>query len=140
MDDLRKLYNRWLLDLWHATPSERDSIVRETVTDDFIVHLPGQSSDERGPARMVKLVEGGSAPFSDIHMEIAVGPVVEGDLVAARWKFQASYSGGIPGADSPEGTQVNTEGMDILRARDGRFSEYWTSSDSVALLSQLGVR
>jgi hypothetical protein len=140
MDDLRQLYNRWLLDLWQAGPSEREAIARDIVTDDFFVHQGGQPDETRGPARLMKLVETGGAPFADIRMEISVGPIVEGDFVAARWVFHGSYRGGLPGADAPEGTQINVAGMDLLRAEDGRFAEYWSSSDRVDLLSQLGVR
>jgi hypothetical protein len=29
--------------------------------------------------------------------------------------------------------------MDLLRARDGRFAEYWVSSDGLQLMAQLGA-
>lgn len=138
--NLKELYSRWLLDLWHAEPSDREAIAREVVTDDFAIHQSGQPDGDGGPARLVSLVEAGSAPFSDVRLEIAVGPLVDGHLVAARWVFRGSYRGGIPGSVAAEGTEVTVEGMDLLRAQDGRFAEYWSSSDWLDLMRQLGVR
>jgi hypothetical protein len=137
--DLAALYRHWLLDLWHAPSADRETIAREVVTDDFTVRRGGQPEGPRGPARLVGLVEAGSAPFDDVRLEIAVGPLVDGDLVAARWIFRGRYNGTIPGASAPPGTQVAFAGMDLLRARDGRFAEYWTSSDGLDLMAQLGA-
>jgi hypothetical protein len=137
--DLTALYRRWLLDLWHAPPADRADIAREVVTEDFTVRRAGQPEEPRGPVRLVALVEAGSAPFDDVRLEIAIGPLVDGDLVAARWIFRGCYRGGLPGASAPAGTQVAFAGMDLLRARDGRFAEYWTSSDGLDLMAQLGV-
>jgi len=127
--DLAALYRRWLLELWHAAPADREAIARELVTEDFTVRQAGQPEEPRGPARLVGLVEAGSAPFDDVRLELAIGPLVDGELVAARWIFRGRYKGTIPGASAPVGTAVAFAGMDLLRAREGRFAEYWTSSD-----------
>jgi hypothetical protein len=137
--DLTALYRRWLLDLWHASPADRADIAREVVTEDFTVRRAGQPEEPRGPIRLVALVEAGSAPFDDVRLEIVIGPLVDGDLVAARWIFRGRYRGGLPGASAPAGTEVAFAGMDLLRARDGRFAEYWTSSDGLDLMAQLGA-
>lgn len=137
--DLAALYSRWLLDLWHAPSADREAIAREVVTDDFTVRQAGQPEEPRGPARLIAIVEAGSAPFDDVRLQIAVGPLVDGDLVAARWIFRGRYNGTMPGASAPAGTQVAFAGMDLLRARDGRFAEYWTSSDGLDLMAQLGA-
>jgi hypothetical protein len=34
---------------------------------------------------------------------------------------------------------VTFGGIDILRVQDGRFAEYWVSSDGLALMGQLGA-
>jgi predicted ester cyclase len=65
--------------------------------------------------------------------------VVEGDLVAAGWAGRGRYTGGIPGATAAAGTPVAFGGIDLLRARDGRFAEYWVSSDGLQLMAQLGA-
>jgi predicted ester cyclase len=137
--DLRRLYRRWMLELWNGDLA----VAGELVTDDFVIHqarADGAGSEElRGPAAVVQLVRDGHAPFEDLTFEIEVGPLVEGDLVAARWAGRGRYRGGLPGASAPAGTPVRFGGIDLLRARDGRFAEYWVSSDGLALMAQLGA-
>jgi predicted ester cyclase len=68
---------------------------------------------------------------------VEVGPVAEGDLVAARWIGHGSYKGGMRGATAPAGTRVSFSGHDLLRVEDGRFAEYWVISEAEQLLAQL---
>jgi predicted ester cyclase len=137
--DLRQLYRRWMLELWNGDLS----VATELVTGDFVIHQAragGAGSEERrGPEAVVQMVRDGHAPFDGLTFEIEVGPVVEGDLVAARWAGRGRYRGGLPGASAPAGTPVRFGGIDLLRARDGRFAEYWVSSDGLALMAQLGA-
>jgi predicted ester cyclase len=137
--DLRQLYRHWMLELWNGDLS----VATEIVTGDFVVHqarADGASSEEtRGPEAVVRMVREGHAPFDGLTFEIEVGPVVEGDMVAARWVGRGRYRGGLPGATAPAGTPVAFGGMDLLRARDGRFAEYWVSSDGLQLMAQLGA-
>ncbi len=137
--ELRRLYRRWMLELWNGELA----VATELVTDDFVIHqarADGAGSDERrGPEAVVQLVRDGHAPFDGLTFEIEVGPVVEGDLVAARWAGRGRYRGGIPGATAAAGTPVAFGGIDLLRARGDRFAEYWVSSDGLALMGQLGA-
>jgi predicted ester cyclase len=137
--ELRRLYRRWMLELWNGDLA----VAVELVTDDFVIHqarADGAGSDERrGPEAVVQLVRDGHAPFDGLTFEIEVGPVVEGDLVAARWAGRGRYRGGMPGATAAAGTPVAFGGIDLLRARGDRFAEYWVSSDGLALMGQLGA-
>ena len=137
--DLGRLYRRWMLELWNGDLS----VAAEIVTGDFVVHqarADGAASEElRGPEAVLRMVREGHAPFEGLAFEIEVGPVVEGDLVAARWVGRGRYRGGMPGATAPAGTAVEFGGIDLLRARDGRFAEYWVSSDGLQLMAQLGA-
>jgi predicted ester cyclase len=137
--ELRRLYRRWMLELWNGDLA----VATELVTDDFVIHqarADGAGSDERrGPEAVVQLVRDGHAPFDGLTFEIEVGPVVEGDLVAARWAGRGRYRGGMPGATAAPGTPVAFGGIDLLRARGDRFAEYWVSSDGLALMGQLGA-
>ncbi|MCP9489224.1 MAG: ester cyclase [Solirubrobacteraceae bacterium MAG38_C4-C5] len=58
--------------------------------------------------------------FTELFFELAVGPIVEGDLVSARW---------IGCGRTSEGP-MSFFGNDILRVRDGRFAEYWVASSA----------
>ena len=137
--DLSGLYRRWLLELWAGDLS----VAEQLVTPDFVVHqarADGAPSEEvRGPEALVRMVREGHGPFDGLSFRIEVGPVVDGDLVAARWAGRGRYRGGLPGATAPAGTPVFFGGTDLLRARDGRFAEYWVSSDGLLLMAQLGA-
>jgi hypothetical protein len=111
---LGRLYRRWMLELWNGDLS----VAAEIVTGDFVVHqarADGAASEElRGPEAVLRMVREGHAPFEGLAFAIEVGPVVEGDLVAARWVGRGRYRG-------------------------GRFAEYWVSSDGLQLMAQLGA-
>ena len=75
--------------------------------------------------------------FLDLTFAVEVGPVVEGDLVAARWTGRGRSKRGMPGATAPAGTQVSFSGHDLLRVDEGRFAEYWVISEEQHLMAQL---
>lgn len=138
--DLKQAYERWIGELWNGDLTVAD----ELVTDDFLIHqarADGQpSEDERGPAALRALVEQGRAPFSEITFSVEAGPIAEGPSLACRWRAIGTYAGGIPGASAEPGTDVSFGGIDLLRAApDGRFAEYWVSSDGLSLMQQLGA-
>jgi predicted ester cyclase len=138
-DDPRRLYERWLLELWRGD----ESVADEILADDFVIHQarsqPGESETVRGPQAGIEMVQMGRAPFSDLTFEIEVGPIVEGDMLAARWVGRGRYAGGMPGASAPDGTEVTFGGIDIMRVANGRLAEYWVSSDGISLMQQLGA-
>lgn len=107
-----ELYRRWLDELWNGAVE----IAADVVTEDFVGHWPDR--DVTGPDGLAAVVEQTHAMFEDLSFTVEVGPVVEGDLVCARW------TGHGRGADGP----VGFVGHDILRVRDGRFVEYWVST------------
>ncbi|CAL9330118.1 ester cyclase [Streptomyces sp. enrichment culture] len=135
---LRALYGRWS-EVWRGDFSHAEEIL----DPGFVVHQarPDGSDSEAttGPGRLLPEIEQTMAAFGDIAITVDLGPIVDGDLVAARWTMRATYTGGIPQATAPIGTKISFSGNDILRARDGRFVEYWTCTDILDGLSQLGA-
>lgn len=88
------------------------------MSSDFVGHWPNR--DVHGPNELAATVAETRGMFTEITFELEVGPMVDGDLVAARWT----------GRDvTPEG-EMSFFGNDILRVADGRFVEYWTASSS----------
>lgn len=136
-DEVGALYERMLLELWHAADDVLDDLARQIASDDLVIH---QNGDERhSPSALADLVREGRRPFDDVAVDLAVGPAVDGDLVAGRWTFSGRYAGGIPGASADEGTPVSFSGLDLVRIDGGKVAEYWVCSDDAALLQQLGV-
>ncbi|MGR6915992.1 ester cyclase [[Actinomadura] parvosata] len=127
------LYRRWLLELWNGD----FALAYELVTPDFAGHWPGM--EVSGPEGLAEALRQGHAPFDDVKVTLDVGPIVDGDLVSARWTFAGAYRGGLPGATAAPGTRIAFSGHDILRVREGRFAEYWVISDVQTLNRQLGI-
>ena len=133
-----KLWDRWGA-LWNGDLGIADEIV----APDFVAHFApvGPSPAEvRGPDGLKGWLGGAVAAFEDHRFATQVGPLVDGDLVAGRWVFTATYRGGFPGA-SPEavGRRVEYAGADFLRVEGGRIAEYWLTADILVLLQQLGA-
>ncbi|MFW5418368.1 nuclear transport factor 2 family protein [Nocardiopsis sp. CNT-189] len=134
----RELYRRWLPGMWEAPTGELDRIARELFTDDAVGHWPGR--EVHGPVGIADQIRTTHAMFTRIGTSVRVGPVVGADgLIAAQWLFTADYVEGVPGATAAPGTGVRFLGADFLRARDGRFCEYWVVSDAATLMAQLGA-
>ncbi len=93
--------------------------------------------DERGPDALVAIVRQARALFTDATVTLDLGPLVDGELVAARWSFTGRYAGGLPGADAPAGTEAVLVGTDVMRIVDGRIHQYWALSDGADLMAQL---
>ncbi|WP_327090663.1 ester cyclase [Nonomuraea sp. NBC_01738] len=119
---IAKCYESWLLEMWNGD----FGLAHDLVTPDFVGHWP--DLDVHGAAELIRILEQGHAPFEDVRVTLDVGPIVQGDLVAARWTFAALF----------RRRHVSFSGHDILRAAgDGRFAEYWVVSDALGLERQL---
>ena len=106
------LYERWLLELWHGDYAVADEIL----TEDFAGHWPDREVSGRG--ELVDLIRSTHEMFDSLEFKLELGPIAEGDLVAARWT----------GIGRTEEGAMPLLGNDILRVRDGRFAEYWVAS------------
>lgn len=132
--DPRELYRRWMGELWTAADRE---LAAHLVTPDFVGHWPDR--DVHGPDELATVIAQSLTLFSDVTTTIDVGPIIEGDLLAARWSFHGRYAGGMPGATVAPGTAGVLRGADVLRRSGDRFVEYWVSSDVTQLAAQLGA-
>jgi predicted SnoaL-like aldol condensation-catalyzing enzyme len=106
------LYERWLLELWFGDYDVADEIL----TPDFTGHWPDREVE--GREALVELIRDTHAMFSSLEFRLELGPIEDGDLVAARWT----------GTGQTDAGDVPLLGNDILRVADGRFAEYWVAS------------
>jgi hypothetical protein len=111
-NDPRNLYRRWLLELWHGDLA----VAAEVLTEDFTGHWPDR--EVNGRAALAELIRQTREMFSELRFELALGPLVEGDLVAARWT----------GVGRADGRETKLLGHDLLRVERDRFAEYWVAS------------
>ncbi|WP_344165384.1 ester cyclase [Nocardiopsis rhodophaea] len=136
VEQAKTLYAKWIDELWHADPKEMGAIAAEISAPDFVGHWP--TKDIYGPDQLAEMIRDGVSLFSSVRVEVTVGPLVEGDLVSARWMFRGVYNGEFPGSPVEAGAEVSFSGMDIMRYAEGKFSEYWVCSDGIQFMEQLG--
>ncbi|MER7114937.1 nuclear transport factor 2 family protein [Saccharomonospora azurea] len=113
------LYRRWLDELWNGELATLERAAEALVTDDFVGHWPRQPGLAHGPAQLAAIVRQGREMIEGSEFELTVGPVVHGDLVAARWVGRGRY----------EGRPVTFHGHDLLRVDGDRFAEYWVIAE-----------
>ena len=111
-DTLHDLYRRWLDELWGG----RTETAPQLVADDFVGHWP--QGDVHGPEELAAIIHQTHQLISGLSFRLEVGPLAEGDLVAARWT----------GAGQTEDGDVRFTGTDLLRVAGGRFTEYWPAT------------
>ena len=87
--------------------------------DEEIIRIQWPDREVQGREQLVALIAGTRAMFEELTFELQVGPLVDGDLVAARWSGAGRTAGGEESAFL---------GHDVLRLRDGRIAEYWVVS------------
>lgn len=134
---MRTLYRRWLPGLWSADPDDMAAIGEEIFSPEAVAHW-GEGKDRVGPHEITENVRKSVTMFEDVTVSLLNGPIVDGDWIAGRWEFAATYPGGIPGVQAPAGTSVRYTGMDLLRVDDGRrVVEYWPHGDNLSLMQQL---
>ncbi|KJY41039.1 MULTISPECIES: ester cyclase [Streptomyces] len=140
----RALWAKWNA-LWNG---ELDfSRADEVLADKFTVHgtsLAGRMKTANvdqivDRAGLVAWIQGTRGALEELHFTDEPGPIVDGDMVAGRYRATAVHRGGTPGATAPIGTPTEHVGINILRIEDGRFTEYWTVADTLGLLTQLGL-
>lgn len=129
--DTAKLYDDWMK-IWNGDLEMAKIIVDK----DCVVHQAG-SDNFTGSEGVIRMIQMGREPFSSIRFQIEVGPIIDGDLLSARWTSRGTYQGGLPGAKAPAGTEVQFGGIDILKIKSGKIIEYWVSSDGLHLMEQL---
>jgi predicted SnoaL-like aldol condensation-catalyzing enzyme len=106
------LYERWLLELWQGDYD----VAEEILAPDFTGHWPDREVE--GREALVELIRDTHAMFSSLEFRLELGPIQDGDLVAARWTGTGRTNDG----------EMPLLGNDILRVADERFAEYWVAS------------
>lgn len=127
---LPQKYYQWIA-IWNG----EDIDLAEIFHRDVIVR---QAPNERyGIETVREMVKQGRAPFDPLSFTIDVEPIFVDHMLAARWKCQGTYKGGLPGTTAKAGKEIMFGGTDIWRFSDGVVCDYWVSSDTMWLMEQL---
>lgn len=136
--DPEQLVDAWL-NLWNGDCSGAAALIAPGFRLHAAMMDGGDGSAVDSPSALVSWIAQTRATVPDLTFAIQVGPIVDADRIALRWRAEGTYIGGLPGAGAPAGTRVDFTGTDILRLAGGRLAEYWVNSDTLLLLTQLQV-
>jgi predicted ester cyclase len=112
------------------------SILDEYISDDFVAHNPpvsGVSLDREGMKQAAEIFRVATPGTHEIGMQVA-----EGDLVVSQITGRGVHAGELLGIP-PTNKEVETDGIAIHRIRDGKIVEYWSVTDIVRVLQQVGA-
>ena len=135
MEHAHELYREWLPGLWNASAEDMPSLAERIFRTDAVGHWPERVTQ---PGGIAAKVQESVSMFDDLVVSLEHGPIVEGNLVAARWSF-AGRVRDIPELPAEPGTAVFFYGMDLLRLESGLFAEYWPFGDNTELMRQLSA-
>lgn len=105
------LYGRWINELWAG-----HRIARELLSTDFVGHWP--THDVHGPDELQTVIDSTRGTLRELRFVVDVGPIVDDDMMAARWVSTGS------GTNGP----ARFTGNDILRVANGKIAEYWSGT------------
>jgi steroid delta-isomerase-like uncharacterized protein len=113
-----------------------ESVAEEILAEDFVDHNPFGpfAPDREGVKQRFAVLR---AAFPDLRAEIK-DQVSQGDKVVTRQTFHGTNTGEFMGMP-PTGKKVSFDVIDILRLRDGQFTDHWNVVDALGLMQQLGA-
>jgi predicted ester cyclase len=112
------------------------SIIDEYIAEEFVAHnppIPGVTLDRDGMKQAAEIFRVATPGTHEIGLQIA-----EGDLVVSQVTGRGVHAGELLGIP-PTNREVETEGIAIHRIRDGKIVEYWSVTDIVRVLQQVGA-
>jgi steroid delta-isomerase-like uncharacterized protein len=112
------------------------AVIDELIADDMIEHeeFPGLEPNKEGVKKFFDMFR---LAFPDLRME-AHEIVVEGDLLCVRGTMSGTHEGEFMGMP-PTHKRFEVEGFDMVRVRNGQFTEHWGLFDTMTMMQQLGA-
>ncbi|MDY7526239.1 ester cyclase [Sphingomonas sp. 10B4] len=125
MTDLHEIAIRWLA-LWNGDMVLLDGLVAESVITNAV--LVGQLTEEPmvGRDALGAWISQMHKAMPSVRFSVEVGPLVDGDLIALRWRVEGQHGS----------ASVSFTGTDILRVAEEQIVEYWVNSDTSLMMTQ----
>ena len=109
----------------------------ELVSENYVNHdpppFPGLSAGLAGLKEVFRMFQAATPGHHVIEDQIA-----EGDKVVTRLRGVGSHEGELAGIPR-SGNKLDVRALAVHRIENGKIVEHWSTVDSAALLSQLGV-
>ena len=130
----KPLARRWVEGLFNEGDLD---VADEILTPDFVLHVPFEPRELRGPEAVKQFISAYRQAFPDGHTTIE-DQIAEGDMAVNRWRVTATHEGEFQGI-APTGKRVEVTGIDVVRIAEGKLAEGWVELDALAWLQQLGA-
>lgn len=128
-----ELVRRWIDGGWNADDNEK--VMQEVFAEDWI---DGDAPEgPHGWDGIRAFVDTYRSAFPDVRIEI-LQLVADDDFVAFRWRAEGTHTGSLFGKERT-GNPVAFTGHTLHRVEDGLLKESWVQTDTVTLLSQVGI-
>jgi len=129
-----KAQTRRIYDLFGA--ENVDELIDELMSEDFVEHeaFPGTTPDREGQSQFFNMIR---HAFPDMSAEVEE-LITEGDKVVARVRLTGTHRGEFAGVPA-SGNEIDFNVIDIFAWRDGKATDHWGVSDTMALMTQIGA-
>jgi len=107
-------------------------LVDDLVAPDYVDH-----TNQVGREGLKQLFDMGFKGFPDWH-ETIEDIIAEGDKVWVRLAYTGTHKGEFLGL-APTGKKITAKDVDIYRIVNGKLAEYWSVTDNVNILKQIGA-
>jgi len=134
-EEMKAALAKMIDDFWHKGDV---NTAYEIYSEDIVFHRVPFPPIVGKEANM-QVDAGTLAAFTENHTTIDK-MIVEGDMAAMRWTWEAVHTGTSPSLGIPAtGKRVRSGGCSVFAFRDGKIVEQWEYGDMLGLLQQLGL-
>jgi steroid delta-isomerase-like uncharacterized protein len=132
----KALIERWFAEVWN---NGNEQAIPEMLNDDAVLHglIDGSGAPVTSPGGFREFHRQFRGAFPDIIITVD-DMVAEGDKVAARCSVHAKHTGDSLGLAATH-SDVDFNGITIVRIRDGKIVEAWNNFDFLKMNKQLGI-
>lgn len=132
VDSLMEYQRIWVEGLNRGDVSAADG----AFLPECVVHITGVGEPLHGVGPFKEFVAGFLMAFPDLRFTME-DQLVQGDLVAFRWRATGAHTGPL-GPAPATGKQIAIEGLIIDQVVGGKVQERWEQFDQSLMLKQLG--
>ena len=132
-DENKALVHRYL-DLWNLGKPE---LIDEVCADDYLEYDPAYPDGKINRDGVKQLITMYKLAFPDLHFAV-LDAIGEAENVAVHWRMAGTNRGEFRG-QPPTGQHGESEGMTLMRVRDGKLFESRTFWDPSGFRRQVGT-
>jgi predicted ester cyclase len=126
----KQLAYSWFEEVWNK---QRREAIAEMLLPDAVAHEGSDTAS--GPEGFYPFFDRMQSAFSNIQVTIQ-DTLEDGDKICVRWSCTMKHTGDGLGM-RPTNKQLQTSGISILRASNGKLIEGWQNWDMLGLLEQI---